>query len=163
MSGVNGVSGVRAGLFEWVRTAAGGDSPRFDAYVAVALTVFDCVTAVLITGDGNVPDTFGFALLIGVHVPLVWRRRRPMPALWALVVFVAPYHALDYNHPAAVAPAMLALYTVAVSGTARRTLLTGVAVVGITLVVNALTTPHRIPEFLRISGWIVAVLVFGGW
>ncbi|MGW0843297.1 sensor histidine kinase [Streptomyces sp. NPDC002787] len=151
------------GLVERLRTATRADALRYDAYIAAALAVLDCVTAVVITGDGRVPDTLGFALLLAAHVPLVWRRRRPVLALWVLVACVAPYHALDNNHPAAVAPAMLALYTVAVSGTARRTLLNGAAVVGLTLAINALFTPHQIPEFLRISGWIVSVLVFGGY
>ncbi|MEE1766177.1 sensor histidine kinase [Streptomyces sp. SP18BB07] len=158
-----GVGAVWPALVERLRTAGGSTALRYDAYLAAALAVFDCVTATAVTGDGRVPDPPGFALLLAVHVPLVWRRRRPVLALWALVAVVAPYHALDYNHPAAVAPAMLALYTVAVSGTARRTLLNGAAVVALTLAVNALFTPHQIPEFLRISGWIVSVLVFGGY
>ncbi|WP_413254507.1 sensor histidine kinase [Streptomyces europaeiscabiei] len=155
--------GIGPGLVERLRTATGADALRYDAYIAAALAVFDCVTAVVVTGDGRVPGPPGFALLLAVHVPLVWRRRRPVLMLWALVALVAPYHALDNNHPAAVAPAMLALYTVAVSGTARRTLLNGAAVVTFTLAVNALFTPHQLPEFLRISGWIVSVLIFGGY
>ncbi|MER6155485.1 histidine kinase [Streptomyces sp. NPDC001868] len=127
------------------------------------MAVLDCVTAVVVTGDGRVPDALGFALLVAVHVPLVWRRRRPVLTLWVLVALVAPYHAFDNNHTAAVAPAMLALYTVAVSGTARRTLRNGAAVVAFTLVVNGLFTPDQLPEFLRISGWIVSVLIFGGY
>ncbi|WP_413471515.1 sensor histidine kinase, partial [Streptomyces sp. MB09-02B] len=154
---------IGPGLVERLRTAAGADALRYDAYLAAGLAVVDCVAAAVIKGDGRVPDRLGFALLLAVHVPLVWRRRRPVLMLWVLVAFVVPYHSFDNNHPAAVAPAMLALYTVAVSGTARRTLLNGAAVVALTLTVNVLFTPQQIPEFLQISGWIVSVLVFGGY
>jgi signal transduction histidine kinase len=152
---------VGSGLADRIRTAAGRDVLRYDTCLAAVLAVADCVIALYVPGDGRRPDGLGMALLLAVHVPLVWRRRRPMLALWVLVVLVAPYHALDNNHPAAVAPAMVALYSVAVAGTARRTLVAGTAVVGVTLAVNALFTPHQIPEFLRISGWIVSVLIFG--
>ncbi|MFF9041648.1 sensor histidine kinase [Streptomyces sp. NPDC014892] len=157
------MSRIGPGLVERMRTAAGADALRYDAYLAAGLAVVDCVAAVVIKGDGRVPDRLGFALLLAVHVPLVWRRRRPVLMLWVLVAFVVPYHSFDNNHPAAVAPTMLALYTVAVSGTARRTLLNGAAVVALTLTVNVLFTPQQIPEFLQISGWIVSVLVFGGY
>lgn len=158
-----GMTRMGPGLVERLRTAAGANALRYDAYLVAGLAVVDCVAALVIRGDGRVPDPLGFALLLAVHVPLVWRRRRPVLVLWVLVAFVVPYHSFDNNHSAAVAPAMLALYTVAVSGTARRTLLNGVAVVALTLAVNVLFTPQQIPEFLQISGWIVSVLVFGGY
>lgn len=163
MTATMGTTRIGPGLVERLRRATGADALRHDAYLAAALAVVDCVAAVVIKGDGRVPDPLGFALLLAVHVPLVWRRRRPVLMLWTLVALVAPYHMLDNNHTAAVAPAMLVLYTVAVSGTARRTLLNGAAVVAFTLLVNALFTPHELPEFLRISGWIVSVLIFGGY
>ncbi|UUU37221.1 histidine kinase [Streptomyces sp. CA-210063] len=150
------------GIVERLRTAVGADALRHDAYLAAALMVLDVVVAVLLV-DGRELDPLGWALLLVVHVLLVWRRRRPMLVLCVFVALVALYHGLDYNHPAAVPPAMVALYTAAVTGTARRTLLTGAAVVGATLAVNATFTPSQLVEFLRISGWIVAVLVFGGY
>ncbi len=145
-----------------LRLPAVSPAVRQDACLAVALAVVDCAIAVLFD-DGRRPDALGWTLLFAAHVPLVWRRRAPVAMLCALVALVGPYHALDYNHTAAVQVAMVALYTVAVTGTARRTLLTGAAVIGVTLTVNALATPHQILEFVRISGWIVAVLVFGGY
>ncbi|MFF3844353.1 sensor histidine kinase [Streptomyces sp. NPDC002328] len=133
-----------------------------DAWLAAAVAAVDSVIAVLFV-DGRVPDALGWGLLLGAHAPLAWRRRRPLLVLCAMGAFLAPYHALDYNHIAAVEPAMVALYTVAVTGTARRTLVIGLGVVSLTLTLNALTDIDGMVEFLRISGWIVAVLMFGGY
>jgi signal transduction histidine kinase len=113
--------------------------------------------------DGRRLDALGWTLLLAAQIPLVWRRRSPLLTLLAVVLCVAPYHGLDYTHSAAVPVAMVALYTVAATGTTRRTVLTGATVVGVTLVVNALVNPHQVAEILRISGWIVSVLLLGGY
>ncbi|MFF3498010.1 sensor histidine kinase [Streptomyces sp. NPDC003247] len=141
------------------RWVSGG---RADVWLAAGSAAVAAVLGLFVE-DGRPPDAAGWALLLSAQVPLVWRRRHPMAALLAVVSCVAPYHALDYTHSAAVPVGMIALYTVAVTGGARRTLLTGTAVVGIMLVVNALVSPHQLAEVLRISGWIVSVLLFGGY
>ncbi|MGA4842013.1 sensor histidine kinase [Streptomyces sp. G45] len=134
---------------------------RDDALFAAFVAALDMVLG-LVTSDGNRSlDAVGWLLLMAAHVPLVWRRSHPMPVLLATIVGVAPYHAVDYPHTAAIPVGMVALYTVAVSGRPRRALITGVTVVGITLVVNASVGPKQVEEILRISGWIVAVLLFG--
>nr|WP_306956104.1 histidine kinase [Streptomyces sp. B4I13] len=133
---------------------------RTDALLALATAVLATAVA-LGGGDGERPHALGWTLLLATHVPLVWRRRAPLAALLAVVACVVPYHVLDYDHAAPVAATMVALYTVAASGTARRTLLTGVAVLGVTLVANALTNPDGVLEVLRISGWVIAVLFCG--
>ncbi|KUF20237.1 sensor histidine kinase [Streptomyces silvensis] len=133
---------------------------RDDALLAALVTAVAVVLG-LVAGDGRDLDALGWTLLLGAHVPAVWRRSRPMPVLLATVAFVAPYHAVDYTHVAAVPIGMLALYTVAVTGRPRRTLLTGVGVVALTLIANAHVGPKQVAEVLRISGWIVAVLLFG--
>jgi signal transduction histidine kinase len=91
----------------------------------------------------------------------VWRRRRPLLALLAVMVCIAPYHALENNHAAPIPATMVVLYTVAATGTVRRALLTGAACLGVTLTLNALTNPDGTIEVLRISGWVVAVLFCG--
>ncbi|WP_367048998.1 histidine kinase [Streptomyces sp. Je 1-332] len=133
---------------------------RDDAVFAGALAVLSAVLAVFVE-DGLRPDLLGWSLLLGAHVPLVWRRSSPLPVLVGVVALIAPYHAVDYTHMAAVPVGMVALYTVAVSGRPRRALITGILVVGVTMTVNASVAPHQVAEVLRISGWVVAVLLLG--
>lgn len=135
-------------------------SPRDDVLFAVALAALS-VTLGAFVEDGRRPDLLGWSLLLGAHVPLVWRRVRPLPVLLAVIACIAPYHAVDYTHMAAVPVGMVALYTVAVSGRPRRALITGILVVGVTMTVNASVAPHQVAEVLRISGWIVSVLLLG--
>ncbi|WP_329599956.1 histidine kinase [Streptomyces pseudovenezuelae] len=133
---------------------------RNDAVLALSVAVL-AVAIALTGGEGIRPDRLGWTLLLAGHVPLVRRRRHPVGALLGVVVCVAPYYALDYN-PAPPMPAtILALYTVAATGTVRRTLLTGVAVLGSTVISNGLTDPDEVLDSLEISGWIIAVLVVG--
>ncbi|MFI2432074.1 sensor histidine kinase [Streptomyces sp. NPDC018693] len=133
---------------------------RNDALLAVAWAVL--ATALALLGDDSPrPDALGWTLLLAAHVPLAWRRRRPVPVLLAVLACIAPYHALDNNHAAPIPATMVVLYTVAATGTVRRTLLTGAAVLGVTLTLNVLTNPDGTLEILRISGWVVAVLFCG--
>ncbi|GGV49056.1 sensor histidine kinase [Streptomyces spectabilis] len=134
---------------------------RDDALFALFLAVGDVVLGFVAADGSRSLDLLGWTLLLAAHVPLVWRRRHPMPVLLATIALVAPYHAVDYPHTTAIPVGMVALYTVAVSGRPRRALVTGLVVVGITLVVNASIGPKQVEEILRISGWIVAVLLFG--
>ncbi|MFJ2646682.1 sensor histidine kinase [Streptomyces sp. NPDC087420] len=133
---------------------------RNDALLAAGLGVVAVVIA-LVGGDGRRPDVLGWALLFAVVLPLVWRRRAPLLVLLTMVAFVAPYHALDYNHNAPIPATMTALYTVGATGRPRRTLLTGAMVVGVTTAIAGTSSPHDALEVLRISGWIVAFLMVG--
>ncbi|MFJ8140882.1 sensor histidine kinase [Streptomyces sp. NPDC096013] len=133
---------------------------RNDAILALGVAVL-AVAIALMGGEGIPPGRLGWTLLLAGHVPLVWRRHRPMVTLLGVVTCVAPYYSLDYN-PALPAPALvLALYTVAATGAVRRTLLTGVAVVVSTAIGNGVTNSMGALESLEISGWIVAVLFIG--
>ncbi|MFG2134335.1 sensor histidine kinase [Streptomyces sp. NPDC048751] len=157
------VNGVPAGTGSAGAGRAVGPSPlRADAWLAAAAALL-AVALGMSVEDGRHLDALGWTLLLAAQVPLVWRRRSPLLALLAVVLCVVPYHGLDYTHSAAVPVAMIALYTVAANGTARRTVLTGASVVGVTLFVNALENPHQVAEILRISGWIVSVLLLGGY
>ncbi|MFC8090908.1 sensor histidine kinase [Streptomyces sp. NPDC057301] len=133
---------------------------RNDALLAVAWAVL--ATAMALLGDkGLRPDALGWTLLLAAHVPLVWRRHRPLLVLLAVMVCIAPYHALENNHAAPIFATMVVLYTIAATGTVRRTLLTGTAVLGVTLILNAVTNPDGTVEILRISGWVFAFLFCG--
>ncbi|MBV1937131.1 ATP-binding protein [Streptomyces sp. BV286] len=133
---------------------------RNDAFIAVGLAAL-AVTLALFVDDGRPLGPPGWALLAGAHVPLVWRRSRPLLVLLGVAACATPYHALDYNHAVPIPATLLALYTVAATGTVRRTLLIAVVVLGPTLIVNSFTNPDGALELLRISGWIIAVLFFG--
>lgn len=84
-----------------------------------------------------------------------------MPVLIAVVACVAPYHALDYMHLAPIPASMTALYTVASTGRPKRTVIVGFAVTSITLTMQLFVNPHEVVELLRVSGWVIAMLVFG--
>ncbi|MFL1903196.1 sensor histidine kinase [Streptomyces tauricus] len=133
---------------------------RNDAFLTAGVAVVAVLLALLVV-DGRPLDPLGWALLAGAHVPLVWRRGRPLLVLLAVAACASPYHALDYNHAVPIPATLLALYTVAATGTVRRTLLTAVVVLGPTLIINSFTNPDGALELLRTSGWIIAVLFFG--
>lgn len=133
---------------------------RCDATAAAAFAVV-AVALALTVDDGRRPDLLGWALLLAAHVPLAWRRRAPMPVLLAVVACVAPYHALDYMHLAPIPASMTALYTVASTGRPQRTVIVGLSVTSITLTMQLFVNPHEMVELLRVSGWVIAMLVFG--
>ncbi|MFI1374210.1 sensor histidine kinase [Streptomyces longwoodensis] len=133
---------------------------RNDAFLTAGVAVLAVVLALLVD-DGLPLGPPGWALLAGAHVPLVWRRSRPLLVLFAVAACVTPYHVLDYNHAVPIPATLLALYTVAATGTVRRSLLTAVVVLGPTLIINSFTNPDGALELLRISGWVIAVLFFG--
>lgn len=156
-----GAALVRTGIG---RMAGGASprSPRADPWGAAALAVLAVVIGSTF-GGGRHPDALGWSLLLCGHVPLAWRRRRPLRALLGVIAFLGPYHALDYNHTAATGPVMVALYTTATLSPPRRTLLIGGGLITLVLGVNAAVPPHQVLEVLRITGWVVAVLLLGGY
>lgn len=133
---------------------------RNDALFALVLAV-GAVCIALSTDPARRPDALGWTLLLGAHVPIVWRRRHPLLVLAVVIALVAPYHALDNNHTAPTPAAFTALYTVAVTGRPLRTILTGVVVLATALSVMLTVDTKQAIELLRISGWIIAVLFCG--
>ncbi|WOT37025.1 histidine kinase [Streptomyces coeruleorubidus] len=133
---------------------------RNDALLA-ALAAVLAVGLALFVDDGRRPDALGWTLLLACHVPLVWRRRRPLLMLLAIVVCVAPYHALDNTHTAPTPATYIALYTVAVTGRPLRTVLVGVGVITLSTSVMLTVSMHEALKVLQISGWVVAVLFCG--
>ncbi|MFI9818980.1 sensor histidine kinase [Streptomyces sp. NPDC052013] len=133
---------------------------RNDALLAL-LTTAHAIVVALLTDDGRRPDALGWTLLLAAQVPLVWRRRRPMLVLAAVVVLIGPYHALDFNHAAPTPAAYVALYTVAVTSRPLRALVTGGIVLAVPLTIMVVVNTHQAVELLRISGWVVVVLFVG--
>jgi signal transduction histidine kinase len=133
---------------------------RNDALLAAVAGVV-AVGLALFVEDGRRPDALGWALLFACHVPLAWRRRRPLLVLLAIVACVAPYHALDNTHTAPTPATYIALYTVAVTGRPLRTVLVGVGVIALSTSVMLTVSMHEALKVLQISGWVVAVLFLG--
>ncbi|MFD5160743.1 sensor histidine kinase [Streptomyces hawaiiensis] len=133
---------------------------RNDALLAVSVAAVSAALALLVD-DGRRPDALGWALLLVSHVPLVWRRRRPVLVLVTVIACVFPYHFLDYPHTAATQAAYVALYTVAVTGRALRTLLVGLGVIALSVGVMLTISTHEALGLLKASGWVVAVLFLG--
>ncbi|MFE0412722.1 sensor histidine kinase [Streptomyces tendae] len=132
---------------------------RNDAVLAAVL--FTGAACLALLTEGRRPDAVGWVLLLAAHVPLVGRRHRPLLTLCLVAAPIAAFHALDYNHSAPVPATMVALYSIATTGTVRRTLVIGSLVIGVGLTMNALTNPEGVIELLRITGWVVAVLFCG--
>ncbi|MFC7304096.1 histidine kinase [Streptomyces monticola] len=133
---------------------------RNDAFIAAGATLL-AVALALSTQDGRRPDAVGWVLLVGSAVPLVWRRRHPVLVLLAVVAFISPYHGNDFNHLAPQPSSMIALYTVATICRPLHTLVTGGAVIALSVSVMSIVGAHQGLQTLRTSGWIVAVLFLG--
>ncbi|MFI5660475.1 sensor histidine kinase [Streptomyces sp. NPDC051684] len=134
---------------------------RQDALLAAALALVDVCVALLLPAEGRQPTPLGWLLLVGAHVPLIWRRRAPLASFLGLVAFVAPYHAMDFQHTAPLLASLCGLFTVAMTGRPRRTVLVGVCVIGLMLGVKFGHGMAEGTQALRISGWIVVVLLLG--
>ncbi|WND37687.1 histidine kinase [Streptomyces sp. BB1-1-1] len=133
---------------------------RNDAVLAAVLLAGAACLA-LFTDEGRRPDALGWALLVAAHVPIVWRRRRPLLVLATVVALVGPYHAMDNNHAAAGPASYVALYTLAVTGRPLRTILTGIAVLTVSVSIMLTVNTHQAVELIRISGWVIAILFAG--
>ncbi|MCX4449232.1 MULTISPECIES: sensor histidine kinase [unclassified Streptomyces] len=133
---------------------------RNDALLAVATAVLSTALA-LAAGGAERMGAAGWSLLLGSVVPLVWRRRAPVPVLLAMVPLLALYHGTDNLHTAPMPQTWIVLYTVAVTGRPLRTLVVGIGVTSVMVTVVLALSAHDGLELLRISGWIVAVLFCG--
>lgn len=132
---------------------------RNDAVIAAAVGILAAAMAYADTALR--PDALGWVLLACCTLLLAWRRRRPLGVLVAVVACIAPYQLLDNAHAAPVPAGMLALYTVAATGTVRRTVTAGACVVGFAVTAMSFNGVHRALDVLRTSGWLVAALVLG--
>ncbi|MFJ8928285.1 sensor histidine kinase [Streptomyces sp. NPDC102364] len=135
---------------------------RQDALLAAGLALVDAGVALAVpVADGRQLTAVGWVLLLGAHVPLIWRRSAPLGSFLVLIAFVLPYHAMDFHHSAPLAASLFGLFTVAVSGRPRRTVLVGACVVGLMLAVKFSAGMAEGTDALRISGWVVVVLLLG--
>ncbi|MGV9272224.1 sensor histidine kinase [Streptomyces griseosporeus] len=144
---------------------AGRGSPRssplrFDILLAAGAALLAVVLA-LVVKNGRSPDALGWTLLLGAHVPLVWRRRRPLLVLFAVVALLLPFHGLNYCHAAPLPASYLVVYTVAVTCQPLYTLLTVGLLLSLAMSVMMFVNQHQAVEALRTSGWVIAVVFLG--
>ncbi|MGH9138232.1 MAG: histidine kinase dimerization/phosphoacceptor domain-containing protein, partial [Acidimicrobiales bacterium] len=91
-----------------------------DVTVALVVAVLVGVNLLNPSEDGARDlDVLGWTLALAAAVPLVWRRRHPVGALWASVAASMTYHALDYPGGAPVPALWVALFSAAVTGHRR--------------------------------------------
>ncbi|MEU5883812.1 histidine kinase [Spirillospora sp. NPDC047279] len=116
--------------------------------------------------DERTLDAGGLALLIGMHVPLVWRRRVPGVVLLAFLVLVLPFHVLGYQHHAVVPATMLALFTYALMGRRVRAAVTcGVVLLAICAVTFAMRAggSSGIEQIGALEAIVAAIIAVQGW
>ncbi|MEV0734732.1 histidine kinase [Streptomyces sp. NPDC050549] len=135
---------------------------RQDVLLAAGLAVLASVVAVSF-GTGRRPDALGWTLLLALHVPLAWRRRAPLVVLCVMIPLIATFHEHDYNHSAPTGASMVLLYTVAVTGSVRRTVVVGCSVIGLMLALKIGDGMSGVAESFQIAGWVVSMLVLGGY
>ncbi|MFI7007384.1 sensor histidine kinase [Streptomyces sp. NPDC050145] len=134
---------------------------RQDAALAAFLAAVATILALTVRADGRQPDAVGWLLLLAAHVPVAWRRRAPLAAFLGVAVCVVPYHALGYTDSAPVAVSLFMLFIAALTGPPRRSLLLGAAVIGLMLSVKFSRGMAEGAQAVRVSGWIVTVVLFG--
>ncbi|PZT69516.1 sensor histidine kinase [Streptomyces sp. SW4] len=133
---------------------------RNDVLAAVAVGAVAVVVA-LVTDPARRPDALGWTLLLAAHVPIVWRRRRPLLMLAAEAALLLPYHSLDNNHTAPLPVSVVAVYSVATTCRPLYTLLTTGTALAAALSVMMTVNKHQAAEALRTSGWVIAVVFVG--
>jgi signal transduction histidine kinase len=100
---------------------------RADVAMAVALTIFTLATAI---GAHARLDAISIALLVLQALPLVWRRRYPIPVLVATGLSITIYSLLGYAQAGGGLGVFVAFYTVATYESRPRALLSAALTAG---------------------------------
>ncbi|MFW6690368.1 sensor histidine kinase [Streptomyces sp. MAR4 CNX-425] len=107
------------------------------------------------------PDALGWLLLFLMVAVLAWRRHYPLGVFVVSFVPEAPYHILDNVHTAPTPTIMVAVYSLAVAGPRVRTLAVTSGLLVAAVVMLTLRDIDQATEFLRTSGWVISVALFG--
>ncbi|MQY11558.1 hypothetical protein SRB5_16770 [Streptomyces sp. RB5] len=135
---------------------------RRDFLVAAAIGAVSVPLAFVAQGDNaHTPDMLGWLLFGLSALTLAWRRIYPMGALAALVVVEGTYHSLNNAHSALIVVSIAAIYSLAVAGPRRRTLIVVPTMLAVAITMMSFINPHRSVELARISGWILATGLAG--
>jgi signal transduction histidine kinase len=128
---------------------------------AALVGAFCALVALVAAPDGEELDLTGWLLLAGAMLPLPWARRGPLVVFFAHACVAQPYHALDYAHLAPLPASGFALYSVAVSGTLRRSLTLAAGIPVVVFLVWMNTDADTGVGMLRVSGWFLVPIVLG--
>ncbi|KRC66886.1 histidine kinase [Aeromicrobium sp. Root236] len=125
--------------------------------IVVALTL----ESVDFDGERRV-DLLAIVLLAAMSVPLLARRRWPIPALLAVLAVSIPYHLLDFPHEATMPASLVAAFTVArYSEPQRRAVAVLVAVAAATVPVVADEASGAPDDALLGVGWLFMAFFAG--
>ncbi|QFU92821.1 sensor histidine kinase [Amycolatopsis sp. YIM 10] len=136
-----------------------------DAALTAALIAVTVLTAWLLPAnwfEGRPLDVLGALALVAQALPVLVRRRWPLPALLVGCAAAVPYHAVDYPHEIALPPVMVLLYAAVVTGTRKRTIATLVPIFLVIALTIGLTQDG--PPGVEIAaplGWLIVATVFG--
>ncbi|MCE7004088.1 sensor histidine kinase [Kibdelosporangium philippinense] len=106
-------------------------------------------------------DLQGAALATAATLPLIARRRWPIPVLAVHVALSTAYNTLDYPHDALMPPALVALYTVISTGNRIWGTTAAAVTCVIVLAVRAIDDQALGIDALSTLGWLVAAIVLG--
>ncbi|WP_158892831.1 sensor histidine kinase [Amycolatopsis anabasis] len=138
---------------------------KTDLALTAALLAAELATAGLAPSswfEGRPLDPLGVALLAATVLPVLLRRLRPMLALALCAAASIAYHAVDYPHEVTLPAAMVLLYTVAVTGSWQRLLVTVLPMfLLISLVIGLTQEGPPGAEVAAPLGWLAVAAVFG--
>lgn len=140
--------------------------PAADGLLAAGSFVLGVVVAVTLEsidfdGERSV-DLWAVVLLGAMSVPLLTRRRWPMPVMVAVLAVSTPYHVLDYPHEATMPASLVAAYTVArYSEPQRRAVAALVAVAAVTVPVVADEASGAPGDAFLGVGWLFVAFFAG--
>ena len=134
-----------------------------DALLALGATGLLLVGAALNSDPGAHVDALAVLTALATCAPVAFRTVAPMPALAALVAGVFVSLATFKPMASVLVPTALVLYTVAVTGTRRRTLLVAAASVACTTTAVMINTTHPPLGFeaLQKAGLVLLALLLG--
>lgn len=114
-----------------------------------------------VTADGRHQDAWAYVILAVATVALLFRRRAPLlVAGLAVAALTLWYSGVGYEGRAINIPYLVALYTVAVTGSTRRTAVVGV-VVSLLAVARVAIAGSGFIGAANAIGWTLAALLFG--
>ncbi len=134
---------------------------RRDWLTCAVVGALTTATAFLPHSDGKVTDALGWVLVAAMVLLTAWRRLYPLGALLALVPLQLTYHLLGNAPTTPVMASMLIIYSLAVAGPRRRTLVVVPTLLALALTMMLTVNVHKGLELVRTSGWIVACTLLG--
>ncbi|RSM71612.1 sensor histidine kinase [Kibdelosporangium aridum] len=106
-------------------------------------------------------DPQGIALAIAATLPIIARRRWPIPVLAVHIVLSTAYNTLDYPHDALMPPALVALYTVVSTGNRIWSATAAATTCVLVLLVRAIDDQGLGVDALGTIGWLTAAIALG--